>query len=410
MGHVQLRNRARTLLLVGIDEVQTNLQVINGDAEKLPELIVPDDVFYAAIIDDSNNVEYVKVVERNLNSLTVERGIGGTVARAFSAGSRFELRVIDEAWEGLAQNDWHRLKAADGSLVMPILIDNSSFYVSGDYAGFYPTYRALKVTQTNSGYGHVSSSAFDEVSGRTTVVVEGIVLDAGFSFVEVGGDINAYPKYAHAATADTATSATSATNATNAANAEKFGGKLPADYEPAFVKKDGHNLPISTETEAKAGGINTAVMTPLRTKQVLDEMLSPGVPVGTVMHFAGSTPPEGWLVRDGALKSRTTYAALFAVIGETFGAGDGSTTFALPDDRDLFDRGVPDGGVVGTYQADALGSHRHAFSRKIQDSSTNTGTSVVTGYDTSLYTGYTSTVGEAETRPKNRHYLPIIKY
>jgi microcystin-dependent protein len=57
------------------------------------------------------------------------------------------------------------------------------------------------------------------------------------------------------------------------------------------------------------------------------------VPVGAVMPFAGSSAPAGWLLADGAAVSRTTYAALFAAIGATYGAGDGSTTFNLPDLR-----------------------------------------------------------------------------
>ena len=52
--------------------------------------------------------------------------------------------------------------------------------------------------------------------------------------------------------------------------------------------------------------------------------------VGTVQAFAGTTPPDGWLFCDGAAISRTTYADLFAAIGTTYGAGDGSTTFNLP--------------------------------------------------------------------------------
>ena len=64
--------------------------------------------------------------------------------------------------------------------------------------------------------------------------------------------------------------------------------------------------------------------------------------------------PTGWLKCNGALLSRTTYAALFAVIGTTYGAGDGSTTFALPDLRGEFLRGLDDGrGVDG---GRALGS------------------------------------------------------
>ena len=54
-------------------------------------------------------------------------------------------------------------------------------------------------------------------------------------------------------------------------------------------------------------------------------------PTGAFMAFAGSSAPEGWLVCDGSAVSRTTYADLFAVIGTTYGDGDGNTTFNLPD-------------------------------------------------------------------------------
>nr|WP_249208867.1 tail fiber protein [Magnetospirillum sulfuroxidans] len=57
------------------------------------------------------------------------------------------------------------------------------------------------------------------------------------------------------------------------------------------------------------------------------------IPPGTVTAFAGASAPAHWLICDGAVVSRTTYAALFTVLGATFGAGDGSTTFALPDLR-----------------------------------------------------------------------------
>jgi microcystin-dependent protein len=60
---------------------------------------------------------------------------------------------------------------------------------------------------------------------------------------------------------------------------------------------------------------------------------SGGSPVGTVVPYAGSTAPPGWLVADGSAVSRSTYSELFAAIGTTYGAGDGSTTFNLPDLR-----------------------------------------------------------------------------
>ena len=54
-------------------------------------------------------------------------------------------------------------------------------------------------------------------------------------------------------------------------------------------------------------------------------------PAGIVMSFAGATAPEGWLLCDGSAVSRSSYSALFDVIGTTYGAGDGSTTFNVPD-------------------------------------------------------------------------------
>lgn len=54
---------------------------------------------------------------------------------------------------------------------------------------------------------------------------------------------------------------------------------------------------------------------------------------GTVKAWGGSTAPSGWLFCDGAAISRTTYAALFAVIGTTYGSGDGTTTFNLPNGK-----------------------------------------------------------------------------
>lgn len=66
-------------------------------------------------------------------------------------------------------------------------------------------------------------------------------------------------------------------------------------------------------------------------------------PPGALQFFARQTPPTGWLKANGAAVSRTAYAALFAAIGTFYGAGDGSTTFNLPDRRGEFLRGWDDG-------------------------------------------------------------------
>lgn len=83
-------------------------------------------------------------------------------------------------------------------------------------------------------------------------------------------------------------------------------------------------------------------------------------PVGTLKPYAGSSEPSGWLLCDGSAVSRTTYADLFAVISTTYGAGDGSTTFAVPDLRGRVPAGLDDlGGTPANRltdaQADVLG-------------------------------------------------------
>jgi microcystin-dependent protein len=108
-----------------------------------------------------------------------------------------------------------------------------------------------------------------------------------------------------------------------------------------------------------------------------------GVPPGSIMAYAGTTAPNGWLLCNTSVPvSRTTYAALFAAIGTNYGAGDFSTTFNLPDFRGRFLRGVdagsgldPDrntrnamnaggntGNAVGSIQGGVFGSHNHSNS------------------------------------------------
>ncbi len=69
------------------------------------------------------------------------------------------------------------------------------------------------------------------------------------------------------------------------------------------------------------------------------------VPAGTVLPYAGASAPTGYLMCDGSAVSRTTYAALFAAIGTAFGAGNGTTTFNVPDLRGR----VPVGKNAGTF-------------------------------------------------------------
>ena len=81
------------------------------------------------------------------------------------------------------------------------------------------------------------------------------------------------------------------------------------------------------------------------------------VPPGMLAPYAGKTAPEGWLLCDGSAVSRTAYADLFAVIGTTYGAGNGSTTFTLPDLRGRV--------AAGANASNALASRAGADSKQI---------------------------------------------
>jgi microcystin-dependent protein len=92
------------------------------------------------------------------------------------------------------------------------------------------------------------------------------------------------------------------------------------------------------------------------------------LPVGMVAPFGGTTAPTGWLICDGTAVSRTTYSQLFAYLGTTWGAGNGTTTFNLPDMSGAFLRGTGTGVVngrnkvgpaIGAKQEDEMQGHWH---------------------------------------------------
>lgn len=109
----------------------------------------------------------------------------------------------------------------------------------------------------------------------------------------------------------------------------------------------------------------------------LQEAIVARLPAGFVAAWPGNTPPDGWLVCNGATISRTTYADLFAAIGTTYGSGDGSTTFKIPDFQGDFLRGYLSGtsSAIGERQAEGLPniSGRLDFGKQVGGMSSSSG-------------------------------------
>ncbi|HLA49787.1 MAG TPA: phage tail protein [Thermodesulfovibrionia bacterium] len=191
---------------------------------------------------------------------------------------------------------------------------------------------------------------------------------------------------------------------------------LPVEYNPTAIRQIFQEIILNIEQR----------------KTVL-------IPTGAVSAYIGTTAPEGWLICNGALVSRTFYADLFAVIGVTHGYGDQSTTFNLPDYRGKFLRGFDNGagndpnagtrtamatgGVtgdsIGSIQTDAFQGHYHNVTNSML---IDTGGSGLTAGGVAYGASSTNIVApvtdgtngtprtSSESRPKNAGVLYIIKF
>ncbi|MBL7910561.1 MAG: tail fiber protein [Bacteroidia bacterium] len=226
------------------------------------------------------------------------------------------------------------------------------------------------------------------------------------------------------------------------------GTTAPQAYLDVVSTANGFAMPRMTSAQRKA------IVAPVAGVQVYDTNLlgfyywdgtkwdCANNPAGTVQYFANTTAPNGYLECNGAAVNRTTYAELFAAIGITYGPGNGTTTFNLPDLRGEFVRGFDNGKgsdpgrVIGTWQSPSPLVHDDTAGAAAQDtdfSMDNAATTLSDAWPTAtvgsipnaywgrgnsaspvgnwvVYAGPTAQGMISAARPRNVALMPCIKY
>ena len=143
--------------------------------------------------------------------------------------------------------------------------------------------------------------------------------------------------------------------------------------------------------------------------------ITQAIPSGSIWTFPTAAVLSGYVECNGQALSRTTDATLFAGIGESYGVGDGSTTFNVPDLRGEFIRGFDSGkGVdvgreIASSQEDDFKSHNHAIDRQVRDSTHAYSTGANANYTAYPNLVGTNATGGTETRPRNIAMMYCIK-
>ena len=399
MRLVQFTNNAKSRLNANLTAGGTSLSITPGDGSKFPAL-TGSAYFYCTLVKSDGTAEIIKVTARSGDNFTIQRAVepinGVSTAYAFSAGDRIEVRLtamgflneLDRVEElalmtvstktsayTVTENDLHSLinvSTASGSVTITLpqisslnadfdtiiakisadtnlvnIVRSGSDTINGS-TSFSLSVRwqcawlvADKETNAwtviNSGPVAGNNIVVDTMTGSggvPTIILSGNPGSKNNTSLFIGG------VYQHKSTY------------TYSGNAITAGGAVAAGVPIEVIWSEPTTIGVPGDLTVSAGKLQPEVAASL-------------VPAGAVAHFAMATPPTGWIKANGATVSRSTYAALFAAIGTTFGAGDGTTTFTLPDLRNRMAIGSDSLYVVGATggSKDAIVvSHTHSVS------------------------------------------------
>lgn len=384
---LKVANNAVTTLAGPVDLTQTEITAAAGEGALFPAL-ASGDWFPLVLIKQDGTREITRCTARAGDVFTVVRAQEGTGAQTFSVGDRLELRLTAAA---IATGEARNLDPGEGSTD---LVNNDRL-----------TQVINERIDTTGNLGNaatktVQNGNFDTTAGRVLMMgafgLGAASRNAGTENLN-GQQLGTFQFYAAGATnnptgGDSAVVVWIAGTASNAAQIA---------------------VSVATGDMWTRGRLNNV----WQSWTIFDS-----TPTGTVVWNASMTVPDGWYEMDGSEKDRTEDAALFAKIGTRFGAGNGSTTFNLPDARAEFIRGWDHGRgedlgrVFGSNQDHQLEDHDHEFRyNQTPTTSDNPGigaamhhTSTSKQANNRVRGAINASVGD-ETRPRNLALMGIIK-
>ncbi len=275
-----------------------------------------------------------------------------------------------------------------------------------DIAGYFRMTQTSTQSISNTGVTTLDfdTTVFDNLSGADLALNLYEIQDAGYYHFTAGGDLTSVTAASQVGIRITVNGTDVVTNEKVTATSEgspvittTYQGYLSAGDKVAARMDQGDSTSRSTSGAATRVYFFGTIITGVRA----------GIPVGSIQAYAGATVPGGWLDCDGSAVSRTVYANLFVAIGTTWGIGDGSTTFNLPDFRGstligtgtgsgLTTRSLADTGGKETHQLSVAEMPQHRHSQY-----TYLGNTVIAGCDADAscsvgpYTRYTNYTGSS---------------
>lgn len=426
-----IANNAESTLAASLGGLNTDrtLVIQTADATKFPAINpggVGADSGQMTLEDATGNREIVSIARHDSGSstFTVDRGQEGTSIRAWALGDIAAMRLT----AGMINTTFaHPAQSTGAHQASAIAFSPTGNIAASTVQAAIAELDSEKAGATGSGATGTWSINISGNAAAATTAAKSSVSEGANAGITTGTN-TAY------VLAPTAAITAYAANLSFWVTFHLASGASPTlqisglASPPSLVRYNSAGALVNIAAGELPSGFATRVTLLSSTQALIEEMppASGTQQPGEICYFAFNTAPTGFLKANGAAVSRTTYAALFTVLGTNFGVGNGSTTFNLPDLRGEFlrgwddGRGVDTGRLFGSAQSDAFQGHWHDL-WGLASQGSNVGTADdVTNPTASLAKnavrapvtdGTNGTPRTAsETRPRNIALLACIKF